>query len=412
MSWVTQESSDFIVKTGDGVQFYPYWFRKSVSKKQSFNTSKFEFKNISGSLVLRGNPKGTEYDIEIIFTGADHLTQSDLFRDSATDPAPWIIQHPTYGKFVCQPSSIEYDNTRGNRTIITASVCETIEKVNLIIDSDYTSEINHSTDSTMNAFIIPTIEIFPEPNVSVLNNIKNYINSTYNNILKAFNGAQKNLTAFMNAYNKVNNIINTTLWDAGNLIQNVIAFYLLPATFVNSVQSRLNTYQNTLNAIGADISLLNNPYQKQNYETNAGACIGGMCLTTTLNVTNDYLYRQQIVDTINTIQTNYQNYLTNLYTLQTTNGGELNSYMPNADSLMQLDNLVNLTMTYLLSLSTNAQIQLIYVVPTDTNIIPLTYLLYGLLQDDSTIQTLIQNNNISTDELFIIKKGRKIAYYS
>ena len=65
----------------------------------------------------------------------------------------------------------------------------------------------------------------------------------------------------------------------------------------------------------------------------------------------------------------------------------------------------------MLLLAENAAQQRIYRTEKDTNVILMAYKFYGLLPDDSTIQRVIDENNICLNEILQIKKGRDLVYY-
>ena len=67
-----------------------------------------------GSLLDRREIKGTRFNLEIYFQGADHLDLSDDFIESAKDKRFWTLTHPFYGKMFVQPLSMGVDNKLDN----------------------------------------------------------------------------------------------------------------------------------------------------------------------------------------------------------------------------------------------------------------------------------------------------------
>ena len=47
-----------------------------LSKTKDYNVAEFEFPEVSGTLVSRKKPKGSRYDLEIIFQGENNLDLS------------------------------------------------------------------------------------------------------------------------------------------------------------------------------------------------------------------------------------------------------------------------------------------------------------------------------------------------
>lgn len=415
MSWKDRESAEYIITTGDGAKYHPFWMRQSVSRKFDFNIAKFNFKDIPGTLVSRGTIQGGNYDLEIKFQGDDHLNTADAFLKSAKNSRAWIIAHPTYGTLYVQPCCISFDNSKANVTTINCEVTETITSTGLEITSSPADVVTANSLVANDTFGKTTAVILSTPNVPVLIQLKNFIDGTYRAILAKIAPIQQELTDLNNAYNAINNLINTTIYDVTDLVKKLHDFAMVAVKFANSVEARLDMYITALTDLGNDIAFLLTPDSKRIFETNAGVIISAMCTTTFTNIADDYKYRPDALAIIQILVDAYNNYITNLNGLQTLNGGELNSYMPDPDSIIALQGLVSYAIKSLLLLSVNSKQQLIYTLPYDTNLIAAAYLLYGLLPDDSTIQQLIDNNNIGmggTIEILILKAGRKIIYYT
>ena len=117
---------DLEIITGDGSRFLPDYFIASVNKQVDYNISEFVFKDIDGSLVVRGRPKGTRYNIEFIFKGLNNLDEGKRFQEAAADPRAWNIRHPMYGAMKVQPIMLHYDDSKLNVTTITAEIIETL----------------------------------------------------------------------------------------------------------------------------------------------------------------------------------------------------------------------------------------------------------------------------------------------
>jgi len=114
---------------------------------------------------------------------------------------------------------------------------------------------------------------------------------------------------------------------------------------------------------------------------------------------------------VDTLVGQYNAYITNLDTLQSTSGAVLDSYIPDATGIIQLSNLVSYTVSALLQIATNARQERSFILEEDDTLFTLAKRLYGLREDDSTITELIDTNKFTMQELLIIPKGRTIKYY-
>jgi hypothetical protein len=144
---------------------------------------------------------------------------------------------------------------------------------------------------------------------------------------------------------------------------------------------------------------------------NAGASILGTCLSAVNNIVNDYDYMPDVLNIIASITANYNKYIANLIQLQTPTGGQINSYIPDAGSLIGLQQVVFYTIAYLYGVSAGAKQQRTYIPVYDENLINIVWQLNGSDPDDSKKLAFINNNNLTMDELLVIKAGRKLVYY-
>jgi len=112
----------------------------------------------------------------------------------------------------------------------------------------------------------------------------------------------------------------------------------------------------------------------------------------------------QLVDVNNT-------YIANLNALQTINGGDINSYVPNFTFANNLSILFNFVLSHLFVIAIDAQQKRVVTLTEDSNVILLAHRYYGLTVDDSTIERFMNQNNIGINEIMNIEKGREIIYY-
>ena len=147
------------------------------------------------------------------------------------------------------------------------------------------------------------------------------------------------------------------------------------------------------------------------YQTNGANCLLGMCLSTVLEIGNSYLYRGDILNLMGIIQSKYGLFLSNLDSLQSHTGGVSDAYVPDFSVLDSLSITVYNTLQYLNDVATNSKKEIIFSLSKPTNVILLAYQLYGLQQDDSTIDFLIKTNNIGLKEMLLLPVGGEIRYY-
>jgi len=126
---------------------------------------------------------------------------------------------------------------------------------------------------------------------------------------------------------------------------------------------------------------------------------------------NDYQTIDEVTAVIDQLVSVNNTYIGNLNDLQTINGGDINSYVPDFTFLNSLNILINFTLSQLFVIAIGAQQQRVVILTEDSNVILLTHKYYGLTADDSTMNKFISQNNIGISEIMNIEKGRKIIYY-
>jgi len=411
-TWLEKVQQQYIIVTGDGAGYYPNWLNASFSVE--YNVSQFNFRNLSGTLVDRQQPLGAVYNLEIIFQGDNHLDTAQAFRKSAGNKKPWTIQHPLYGKIYVQPiSTLSFDNpqNRANTTTITGPVMETIGKSSITFVQSAPDVVNSSKTAADTAQAQAYVNNVPEPDVADTNawtaNVKGFYSGTVVNII-----SETDVASYINQYNYINADINNAVGFTAASITDVQTLISMPAYFADSIANRVNFISNEFNTLLAQVAGLSLPSLKSLWENNAGTCMSALCVAATFNIqATDYVYATDATAVIAIITGAYSSYLTSLDALQSVYGSEENGYMPDAQSLMLIDGMVNYTVASLLTIAANAKQQRIFTLTRDNNWIEIAYQLYGLADDDSTITQVMNDNNVCLNEILQALKGRQIIYY-
>lgn len=407
MSWIDQSQKDFIITTGDGKEYKPYW--KGPAKSQDFNVSEFEFPNVSGTLVKRGQPRGIRHTLNLFFQGENHLSQTKSFEISARDKRPWIISHPYYGRLTVQPTSITIDNRTENVSLLVIEVIETITEENPKFELSAPEEIE-SRKADLDSDLGSTISTEIVPVSEDVNNLTELNETIYNknklDILDSID-AENYFNLFNTAQGKILNATND-VFSAINTLQEVINY---PSLFVQTIKSRIETlkdqFDTLLKVFDPNTSLSRN--SKKLLECTGSTMISAMALASITNA--EYDSRTDVVDTINDILIKYNEFTENLDNLQTDNNGEEESFIPNAENSIALNNLMTYTVSQLFEVAINSRQERKIFLEQDSNLILLTHRFIGLKPDDSTLLEFININEIGLNEYLQIKKGREITYY-
>jgi len=419
MSWVEKIRTDFVITCGEGSSFHPLWL--GATKKIEYNVAEFDFPNLSGTLVSRGRPRGTKYGLELFFQGDDHLDVSKAFETAAADSRPWVIAHPFYGSLTVQPTGLNIDNTEYNVTKISGTVIETITEDNPKTVLDPIENIAlvkvQSDDLAIASF--DAIPSAADKNTMAANNKKYYTDGS--KITRLAEESESYFNAFNTANSAVLRATSAPLF-AMRMVQSLIN---APALFKVGVKTRVSTMRGQFLALNESAAGASMRPSKKIYELCGAGLISSMALGAANPLEDDYQNRTDVLDIIDLlvgIDTSttpgtpiligaYPIFLAMLDSLQTPDGGDVNSFIPDAATLTALNDLINFTVSKLFTIAMGAKQERTYYCEEDTNVILLTHRFYGLDQADVNMGKMINNNKIGISEFLQLRKGRKIIYY-
>lgn len=408
MSWVTRVQQDISIELGDGRVFTPQYLNAQYI--QEYNLAVFNFPNVAGSLVRRREPKGRKFALEIYFQGDDHLDIAEDFRRSAADQRHWHITHPFYDDIRCQPQTLRFDNTKQNISKISGVVIETIPAVfprGASLPADEINARKITLDETSAQNYAAQVEDLQSSEVTTISQNVDVVESTTNDIIET----QEEQVDFRNkviaAQQAITNAIQEPL-EAAREIQTVLNF---PNQIVGNIRNRVNTLVEQLDRIlvslGAITGISRN--QKVYYETSGVTLVSAACTATLVNAEFDT--RQDVDDVVNIILDMYNNFIENLDSLETDNQTEPDSYTPNPQNMLELEQLTYLTLSNLFDIALETQQEHTIVNEADSNMIILTHRVYGLDNEDENIERFKRTNNIGLKEILLIKKDREIKYF-
>lgn len=407
MSWIEKVKNNLLIKTGNGREFNVLW--RNATRSQEYNVAEFEFPEVAGTLVRRSKPKGMRYNIEFYFNGENNLDDAEDFRISADDERAWILVHPFYGSLTVQPISLNYDNTTLNVTRVTGSIVETITDDRPKTSDDPKDKIAAEKivfDDTAAAAFANNVD----PEITDINRM------TDNNSLAYAVGKKKvKLTVDSEAYFNLFNSANTKILNASieplAAIRELQSVLNAPAIFVDSVRNRLDIFVHQFELLKNTIEGITEPNKKRIYETNQGSVVSSMLLAASTPQAGDYGNRNDVYSTIEIILDSYNTYIQDLDGMQTDNGGDPDSFIPDAGSLIALNGLLNYTISNLFNIALDSKQERTLILEHDQNIILLAHRFYGMQPDDSTITAFIAQNEIGINETLQIRKGRPLKYY-
>lgn len=423
MSWKDKVQNPFIITTGDGVTYSNILWKNDCIKELDYNITEFDFPNIQGSFIFRGTNRARKFNLHIVFQGDDNFDTSEQFEASANDPRAWVIQHPIYKTITVQPVSLKFDPSGFNTTVVTGTLLETITFGGPKITKDPRTDIlfqKQQMDQTVaQAYQVEITQL--KPGIKDVNTLTGYNKLVYDIGAKTVK-LTEDAGNYLNAFNAANASIQSLASNPILAMQDFQTVINYPSQFVDSIKNRITAIQSQFSSLSGQAKNILSINDKRNFEATGNTLVSSMAVAAVTSydansnpvigtVLPDYATKQDVLDVIDDIQIMYQALLALLDQLQTANGGLETSYIPDAASLQALDQIVNFTIVNLANIALSSKQERVVLLTEDSNVIIQAHKYYGLLVDDSTIDTIIKNNNISLNELIQLSKGRELIFY-
>lgn len=408
MSWIERIKNNISITTGDGKVYSPQYV--IGTKSVDYNVASFNFPHVGGTLVKRSQHQGTKFTLSLIFGGEFNIDDAYDFEISARDPRPWKISHPIYDKMTVQPTGLTIDSTGLNVTKIDVPVLETITGDVLKFTRDPRDKTiqDVTTQQETAAAIFEDVVLDGGLLAQMLDDINVIHDQATDNLAIAQDKADE-YTALLN---KASSDIADGISSTFVIISSVQDLLMFPFEFFDSVKTKLAFFKKQIETLSGDLPAFSTPEESMVFESMAGTLVLGMVNTAVASqITADYENAVDVVSVIETVLNSYNAYITTLDGLQTANGGEVDSYMPDFESMNEMNSAVNYSVSNLFNIALNAAQERTIFLEDDSNVVTLTHRFYGMDADDTTIDKFMANNNIGISEMLEIKKGRKITYY-
>ncbi len=397
MSWIDNLGVNINIRTGDGSEFSPKWL--PGEKEVEYNISKFEFIDVSGTLIKRSQPKGYVYNLILIFQGEDHLDQSRAFELAATNKNPWTIIHPYYREILVQPMGMRIDNTGYNVSRITVKLQETIKDEFPKSDIAVVDEIAIQKVDVDENLVASTPASSPAQIQTQLEQV-DLMESTYADLATTEEDAVRLRGLITEAQSKVVGAL-----DAPQSAMNaVIGLINYPAILQLPLKARLSALRESFDTI---ISVVDNIV----VEKNGSALASAMFQAASNPIDGDYGTVADVNDVVSELIAVNNIFLDELDSRQSERADVVGSYVPDFGSMNALDLIVSTSLSNVFSIAFEAKQERIFVLDSDSNPIVLCHRFYGMDSEDNNLDRFLSENNLGPEELFQITKGREVVYY-
>lgn len=406
MSWQDRLNTiKFEIITGDGKSWYPLLVPK-FEKHIEFNGTQYDFIGKLGSTFIRRFPKGLSFPLEFVFQGVDHDKESNSFEYSARDQKFWLVTHPFYGQVQCQPLSLAVNSSGFNTTVIKCVVIETFETDKNLSAAQLNSATKVSEVSLLvNKNAQTSLKASPVNKTINAKDLQKAIKQT-STIGKIISGVAKldsEMKSYSSLLSKAIDELNNYSAITVQYLTSIQSLISLPANVASNIGSRINCLESllssTYNSLSGVASL--SYFQKAFYNLVGVTIVSKMCDAVTVQNDGDLQTRIEVLFYLDKIQSNYNEFLKNLDSLD---------FTPDHDLMFAINEQVYSTVFYLYSILFQSKQERIFYCDKDTNLILLAHRLYGSATDEN-IQAVKTTNKIGISELLNIKKGREILYY-
>lgn len=397
----TLNNSKFTIRTGDGEVFTPLWKPGETSKE--YNTSAYDFINLAGTRIDRKKPKSSKYPLTFWFQGDDHISESESFLTSADDPRAWEIEHPYYGNITGQPLSISRNDSNYGITEITVDFWESIT-VDFPDDAiSMQDRITAKAVSLKSAAALSFEAAAPgTPTIAPMKIGATQTNANFVDLAGEYK------VDYQNKYSAALKAADALVKYPRQAIQATQSLLEAPARFIAPINQKLNSFESVFNDL---IGLVSTKEDKNYYESTSATLVAAMCECAINPQENDYSTRPELEIVVANLLNTYNAYQQNLDTLTVGPYEVSKNWTANADVQAELKSLVVDTVANLQQLSFEARQERVIYTENHTNLIVLTHRFIGLPTDEN-LKTFRTINTIKNDEVFQIKKDRRIVYYN
>jgi hypothetical protein len=410
MSWIDKVNSDFTIITGDKKSYKVNWI--NATKMKEYFISEFTFPDLAGSKVDRGQPKGRRYNLEIFLQGEENIETATQFEISADVLLPWTILHPLYGNILVQPVSLSFDNSQMNVTKITGQVIETIAIENPLTTANPVDQIGIQKEALDENFATSFTKTPKSVDIETIKTTNKRLYKTTVPIIQIPDEVQ----AYFNLFNVANSAINNAAQSPVVAMRLAISVISAPASLTVNTKTRVSSLSGQFDSLRSNIKPKDTTAvipvsTKQIYQSQGGSLISSMSVAASTPLVNDYVSMIDVIEIIELLLQKYNQYILDLDSIQSLNGGAVDSFIPDAQSLTQLNLLFNNVISNLFLIGLSSSQQRTIVLDKDTNIIVLTHMLYGLDKFDNNINILMANNGWGLNQIIQIRKNTPVVYY-
>lgn len=469
ISWATRlAQAAYTPPSGLRITFDYEDLKRVITKK----TTAFDFPDADGQLVQDHGVGARTLPMRVFFWGPDCDLQANVFEAAVSETGEGTLESPLYGEHPVVPfGEIERRDdlrTAANQTIFDVLFVKTIGRVYPTGQEDPASAVQSALEAFGDAGAADFATSLDQGSVSLNQGILDTINGLTAQVADGLGhiAAVQDVVndQFQDAVDTINFGIDTLIHDPLALAQETQNMIQTPSTALSNIGDRLDGYSNLAGSIfgvsdsvsepggpggggpqigsntgeGNDAESPNRFHTRKLFVSNyvAGAALSTIYTDTSgggasalvavqrrqadaaennLAAKNKFITAQQALEAAANILSQLDAYVAWQDANYASINGDTDEFLStpaNTDTggtLQALQAVVGLSAGFLIQLSFSLQKEKHITLDRDRNILELCGELYGAT--DSVLDFFMDSNDLSGDEIFELKRGRRIVYY-
>jgi len=412
---------DIKLKSPFGTNFTALWFgdRRSLNRRVML----ISYVGINGQVADDYGADGVRYPIDIRFEGPDFETKVDEFFKACNEPGKWEVIHPTKGFLGLQLLSVT-ENIQpvkdANGVNLSLSFVEYIDPKKML-----------TAAQLKQLFGVKTNE-FNLKQASKISNMSLKKFSDRKTFLDYAESISDKIDKFLKPIASVNKKISQTIQEIQQGIQTLIfAGAIKPLSLISMIQQTaqmpmlairdIKTRLQLVKALARDImNNGDNPIDIISGKTLQIKAVldetvlssmllnmGTISLTSTLQTKDEAV---NLIEETSSLQDDVNEYLDNIQ-LQLGDEPIEDQYLNLEDVNNDLQYLIDLVSSYLLTSSLDLQVARFITLPEDTTVFSVVSQYYPEGDFETNLNKFIKDNNIQGDEFFILPAQKTVVIY-
>ena len=345
------------------------------------------------------------FSIEAYLTGADYDINADSFWDALTEEGPAVLQHPRWGDLSVLPltyiqgESFVDGMRRAIFTIDFVRVGDVEYPITTVqTEAALEQQLDDSQDSGSDAFG----NQFDPESAAETEGAKKSLTDMVNDFSDKISGitaVSENIAEeFSRKVSEFTSTIDTLILTPITMAQSLITLARLPGRTVTKIKAKVDGYGTLIDNLGNDA------------DTEAEAATQFLLYLAALlglsesTLVGDMTTREEAVSASETLRNALETAIIGIEGIE----GNVSGYSAPVDIMALLRDILSQAAAMLLEKSFSLQTERRITLEGDRTPLDLIYELYG---DIDHLDEFIEQNRLQGDEIFMIPRGREVAYY-